>query len=131
AGGAPAQLLATRSTEVSARDGSPCDRRSLQPRSSRLNSSRDMPVPSEKLDAAAVARHLAAALDARRQEYALGGAIALGYWATPRGTVGVDLTLFLPPEKHSACVWLLQDLGCKLTAAEAMESLRERKEVGL
>ncbi len=82
-------------------------------------------MPSEKLDAAAVARQLAAALDARHQEYALGGAIALGYWAAPRGTVDVDLTLFLPPDQHSACVWLLQDLGCKLTAAEALESLRE------
>jgi hypothetical protein len=64
-----------------------------------------------------VARQLAAALDARRQEYALGGAIALGYWAAPRGTVDVDLTLFLSPDKLTACVWLLQDLGCKLTAS--------------
>jgi hypothetical protein len=85
-----------------------------------------MPVPpSEKLDAAAVARQLAAALDARRQEYALGGAIALGYWAAPRGTVDVDLTLFRPPDQPSASVWLLQELGCKLTAAEATGSLRE------
>ena len=82
-------------------------------------------MPGEKLDAAAVARELAAALDARHQEYALGGAIALGYWAAPRGTVDVDLTLFLPPDQPTACVWLLQDLGCKLTAAAAMDSLRE------
>ena len=59
-------------------------------------------MPSEPLDAAAVARALAAALDARGQEYALGGAIALGYWAAPRGTVDVDLTLFLPSDKTSA-----------------------------
>jgi hypothetical protein len=72
-----------------------------------------------------VARHLAAALDARQQEYALGGAIALGYWAAPRGTVDVDLTLFLPPEQPSACVRLLQDLGCKLATPEAINSLRE------
>src|SRR5258708_38402859 len=87
--------------------------------------SREMPVPDEKLDAAAVARQLAAALDACGQEYALGGAIALGYWAAPRGTVDVDLTLLLPPEKPTACVSLLQDLGCKLRTAEAMDSLRE------
>jgi len=73
-----------------------------------------MPVPSDQLDAAAVARQLAIALDARRQDYALGGAIALGYWAAPRGTVDVDLTLFLLPDKPSACVCLLQDLGCRL-----------------
>lgn len=84
-----------------------------------------MPVSSEKLDAAAVARQLAAALDSRQQEYALGGAIALGYWAAPRGTVDVDLTLFLSPDQPSACVWLLQDLGCQLSPAAAMDSLRE------
>ncbi len=82
-------------------------------------------MASEQLDAAAVARQLAVALDARRQPYALGGAIALGYWAAPRGTVDVDLTLFLEPDKPSACVWLLQDLGCQLTAAEATDSIRE------
>lgn len=84
-----------------------------------------MPVPGESPDTAAVARQLAAALDARHQDYALGGAIALGYWAAPRGTVDVDLTLFVPPDKPSECVWLLQDLGCKLTAAPALDSLRE------
>ena len=83
------------------------------------------PVPSAKLDAADAARLLAAALDVRHQEYAVGGAIALGYWGAPRGTVDVDLTLFLPPDNPSACVWLLQDLGCKLTAAQALDSLRE------
>jgi hypothetical protein len=82
-------------------------------------------MPNEKLDAAAVARQLAAALDACGQEYALGGAIALGYWAAPRGTVDVDLTLFLPPDRPTACVSLLQDLGCLLTTAEAMASLGE------
>ncbi len=82
-------------------------------------------MPTEKSDAAAVAKQLAAALDACHQEYALGGAIALGYWAAPRGTVDVDLTLFLAPEKPTACVSLLQDIGCKLTVAQAMDSLRE------
>jgi hypothetical protein len=62
-------------------------------------------VPTESLDVADVARRLAAALDARQQEYAFGGAIALGYWAQPRGTVDVDLTLFLPPDKPSACCY--------------------------
>jgi len=77
------------------------------------------------IDAAAAARHLAAALAERRQDYALGGAIALGYWAAPRGTVDVDLTLFLPPEKPSECVWILQDIGCELVTPQALASLRE------
>jgi hypothetical protein len=84
-----------------------------------------MPLPTDEVDAAAAAKHLAAALDARRQDYALGGAIALGYWAAPRGTVDVDLTVFLAPERPTACVSLLQDIGCKLAVAQAMDSLRE------
>lgn len=49
-------------------------------------------------DAAAVAGELAERLTSRHQEYALGGAIALGYWGVPRGTVDVDLTLYVPPQ---------------------------------
>ncbi len=59
------------------------------------------------LNAAAVAREVAEQLQSRGQEYALGGAIALGYWGEPRGTVDVDITLFLPPERPSECVWQL------------------------
>jgi len=50
-----------------------------------------------------VAGQLAEKLELRGQEYALGGAIALGYWGTPRGTVDVDLTVYLPPEQSSLC----------------------------
>ncbi|MFN0051112.1 MAG: hypothetical protein ACKV0T_02915 [Planctomycetales bacterium] len=84
-----------------------------------------MPESIENPDAAAVAIELAKALDAHHQEYAFGGAIALGYWAAPRGTVDVDVTLFISPDKPSACVWLLQDLGCQLTPAETTASIRE------
>lgn len=83
------------------------------------------PEPSEPIDAATAARHLAAALDAHGQEYALGGAIALGYWAAPRGTVDVDLTLFVPPDRPSGCVRLLHDLGCHLSTQDTINSLRE------
>ena len=76
-------------------------------------------------DAASVAQQLAAALDQRSQEYALGGAIALGYWAAPRGTLDVDLTLFLSPEKPTECLWLLQEIGCQVNAPEALSSLQE------
>ena len=77
------------------------------------------------IDAATVARQLAASLRKRGQDYALGGAIALGYWATPRGTVDVDLTLFVAPENPSKCVWLLQEVGCQLEASRALSSLQE------
>ncbi len=72
-----------------------------------------------------VARQLAARLDERGQEYALGGAIALGFWGAPRGTLDVDITLYVPPDKPSQCIWLLQDLGCEVALGEALESLRE------
>jgi len=81
--------------------------------------------PSVPPNAAIVARQLAAQLESRGQEYALGGAIALGYWGLPRGTVDVDLTIYLPPEQPSQCIRLLQDIGCKFSLAEAAESLRE------
>jgi hypothetical protein len=77
------------------------------------------------LDAIAVAAKLAAQLSARGQEYALGGAIALGFWSIPRGTIDVDLTLFVPPERPAECVWLLQEIGCEVPAVEASVSLRE------
>jgi hypothetical protein len=77
------------------------------------------------IDAAAAAAQLADRLQARGQEYALGGAIALGYWGVPRGTVDVDVTVFLPAERPTECVWLLQEIGCEFSAATALEWLRE------
>jgi hypothetical protein len=76
-------------------------------------------------DAAAVAQQLAAGLEEQRREYALGGAIALGYWGEPRGTVDVDLTVFVPPDQPSQCIRLLQQLGCELDASGALRSLQE------
>jgi hypothetical protein len=72
-----------------------------------------------------VARRLAAQLDERQQDFAIGGAIALGFWGAPRGTLDVDLTLFLPPEKPTECLWLLQELGCEAASGPALNSLRE------
>jgi len=84
-----------------------------------------MSEPNAPANAAIVAGQLAKKLESLGQEYALGGAIALGYWGTPRGTVDVDLTIYLPPEQPSQCVSLLRDIGCTVSAAEATESLRE------
>jgi hypothetical protein len=75
--------------------------------------------------AATIAGQLAEQLEVRRQEYALGGAIALGYWGAPRGTVDVDVTLYLPADKPAECVRLLQEIGCDFSATEALESFRE------
>jgi hypothetical protein len=83
----------------------------------------DSPTPTT--DAATVAQRVAAELEERGQPYALGGAIALGYWAAPRGTVDVDLTLFLSPDRPSECLWLLQEIGCHVSTSTALASLRE------
>ena len=84
-----------------------------------------MSKPNASVNAVVVASRLAEQLESRGAEYAVGGAIALGYWGVPRGTLDVDLTIFLSPERPTECVWLLQDLGCELSAAEALQSLRD------
>ena len=84
-----------------------------------------MSEPSAPINAAVVAGQLAEQLELRGQEYAIGGAIALGYWGVPRGTVDVDLTVYLPPERPTECIRLLQDVGCVVSADEAAESLRQ------
>jgi hypothetical protein len=81
--------------------------------------------PKTPINASDLAGQIARQLESRDREYALGGAIALGFWGVPRGTVDVDLTLFLPPEQPSECLWLLQDIGCEVSSAKAAESLRE------
>lgn len=82
-------------------------------------------MSQENLDAAQVAREIAANLEMRHQEYAIGGALALGYWGAPRGTVDVVLTLFLRPDQPSQCVSLLHDLGCNVSATEATRSIQD------
>ena len=77
------------------------------------------------VDAAAAAQQLATALDAHGQDYALGGAIALGFWGAPRGTIDVDVTLYLSPDQHSECLWLLNQIGCEFVSSDALDSLRE------
>lgn len=76
-------------------------------------------------NAATVAEHLAAALQAAGQPYALGGAIALGYWGAPRGTLDVDVTVFFPPDRSAECLWLLQKIGCEMDTVAALDSLRD------
>ena len=76
-------------------------------------------------DAAEIAQALAAALDSAGHEYAIGGAIALGYWSEPRGTLDVDVTLFIPPEQPSACVRILQQVGCDVRSDQAIASLTD------
>lgn len=85
-----------------------------------------MPGKQDKpASATEIARRLAAALDAAKCDYAIGGAIALGFWASPRSTMDVDITLFLPAADVSGCVRLLESIGCNLTNETAKRSLAE------
>ena len=76
-------------------------------------------------DPTQVAQDIAAALDAVGCEYAIGGAIALGFWAEPRGTLDINVTLFLPPDQPSNCVRTLQKINCEVKADQAIPSLAE------
>jgi len=66
-----------------------------------------------------VAAALGPLLESRRLDYAFGGALALGYWAEPRGTMDVDVTLFLPTDLPDACMQTLQELGCEVPEGTA------------
>lgn len=52
---------------------------------------------AEPRTAADVARDLADVLEHRGLPYAIGGAIALGFYATPRATIDVDVNVFVSP----------------------------------
>lgn len=77
------------------------------------------------IDPAEAARRVAAALDKRGVSYAVGGALALGYWGMPRGTLDVDLTLFMPTDDTGAVVGLLRAIGCDVDESTALPTLRE------
>lgn len=54
---------------------------------------------------------LADALEKAGIPYALGGALALGVWGVPRGTVDVDVNLFVPVTDIDPAVAVLHALG--------------------
>jgi hypothetical protein len=84
-------------------------------------------MPDDKLpqDVVEVALELATFLTSHDYDYAFGGELALGYWGAPRGTVGVDLTVFLAPDEPSECISFLQDAECEFSSTDATMSLHE------
>lgn len=76
-------------------------------------------------NAAETAQLLAGRLEKLGVEYAIGGALALGFWGEPRGTLDVDVTLFVSPKKTAECVECLLSVGCDFMLAEARRSLAE------
>jgi hypothetical protein len=72
---------------------------------------------------AEVAAELAKRLEAFGCDYALGGAVALACWAEPRGTVNVDVSLYLPVGELTETITALRNIGADFSAAKARESL--------
>jgi hypothetical protein len=61
---------------------------------------------------------IAQALEQARIPYAFGGAIALAYYAAPRGTEDIDVNVFLKAEEAGACFEALDRLGIGGPAAD-------------
>ncbi len=61
---------------------------------------------------------IAQALEQARIPYAFGGAIALAYYAAPRGTEDIDVNVFLKAEEAGTCTEVLERLGISSSVAD-------------
>ncbi|MFV2070150.1 MAG: hypothetical protein ACC645_24550 [Pirellulales bacterium] len=84
-----------------------------------------MPAAELPQDAVEAALELAAFLTSENHPYAFGDALALGFWAAPRGTVDVDVTLYVSHEEPSECLSILDDAKCDFDRNQAFASLQE------
>jgi hypothetical protein len=73
-------------------------------RTPRRNRGEDPPLPDK-----VIAIH--EALDAAKAPHAIGGALALAYYAEPRATIDIDLNLFVPVESWREAIDALAQLG--------------------
>lgn len=76
--------------------------------------------------AAEVARAVADALEAHDVPYAIGGALALGFYSAPRATIDVDVNLFIDPASADLdhALRVLAEIGFQLD--ETIEQARAR-----
>jgi hypothetical protein len=77
-------------------------------------------------DAAEVARRLADALEREGVPYAIGGAIAYGYFGAARGTKDVDVNLFVSPDDARPALAALIAAGVRLDTEKSVARGRER-----
>jgi hypothetical protein len=83
-------------------------------------------MPARPASAEEAARELADGLEARRIDYAIGGALALSRYAVPRGTIDVDLNLWVDPGKPADAARLMAELGCELKTGAAIRNFMDR-----
>ena len=75
-----------------------------------------MAEPSDPLDAGLL---LAAAFEAAQVPYALGGALAYGFWGVPRATIDVDVNVFVKDDGLADVFAALAGLGISVDEAAA------------
>lgn len=78
------------------------------------------------MDATEAAVHFAVALRRAGVPYAIGGAIAYGFFGVPRGTHDVDLNLFVSGDQAAPALDALIAAGLLVDRAEAVRSADER-----
>jgi hypothetical protein len=81
------------------------------------------------LDEKIVALHRA--LAAARIPHAFGGALALAYYATPRGTIDIDVNVFVNEAEAERVLRALAPLGIDTGGARERAQIRERGQVRL
>ena len=81
-----------------------------------------MSVRSTPTNAAEAGLAIARAMEAEQIPYALGGALALGAHGVPRGTLDVDINVFVEDAALPRLIACLQALGIELELAVALRS---------
>jgi Nucleotidyl transferase of unknown function (DUF2204) len=78
------------------------------------------------MDATEAAVHFARALEAAQVPYAIGGAIAYGFFGAARGTHDVDINLFVTGDAVEAAIRTLTKAGLELDVVGSIASAAER-----
>jgi hypothetical protein len=64
-------------------------------------------------------------LDAEKIPHAIGGALALAYYAEPRATIDIDLNVFVPPGDWQKVVEAVKALGVDITNLDSSALVRD------
>jgi len=83
-------------------------------------------MPAPATTPAELAVVLAQQLEEAGVPYAIGGAVAYGYWGAPRGTQDLDLNIFLAAEDAASALDVLISAGVQLDREQALATARER-----